>query len=84
MKLKFRMEACLFAKSLGKLKKKNHQKKKKRHKSKKNSIASINIDKLVQNMSKGKRCDFQVINLNLKPHLVSPFRQTVEAIVPLP
>ena len=30
MKLKFRMEACLFAKSLGKLKKKNHPKKKKK------------------------------------------------------
>jgi len=37
----------------------------------KDSIASINLSKWVQNISKGKQGDFEVIELDLKPHLAA-------------
>ena len=37
----------------------------------KNSIASINISKWVKNMSREKEVIFLVMNLDLKPHMVS-------------
>ena len=40
--------------------------KKKWHKSKISSITNTNGEKWVQNMSKGKNGDFEVINLDLK------------------
>ena len=59
-RLKFRTVACLSVKPLGKKKKKDW------HKSKESSITNKNGEKWAQNISKGKKGDFEVINLNLK------------------
>ena len=67
-RLTFGMVACLFAKPFGKQKTLS---KKKRHKSKESSITNTNKEKWEQNMSKGEGSDFKIINLDLKPHLVS-------------
>ena len=64
MRLKFGTVACLSTKPFGKQKK--HCQKKKWHKSKISSITNTNGEKWVQNMSKGKNGDFEVINLDLK------------------
>ena len=45
---------------------------KKWHKLKENSITNTNGEKWEQYMSKGEGSNFKIINLDLKPHLVSP------------
>ena len=63
-RLKFGMAACLSAKPLGK--------QKKWQKSKESSITNTNGEKWEQNMSKGERGDFKIINLDLKTPLCIP------------
>ena len=54
------------------IKKKKTSSTKKWHKLKENSITNTNGEKWEQNMSKREGSNFKIINLDLKPHLVSP------------
>ena len=74
MRLKFETAVCLSEKPLGKRRKIVQ---KKWHKSKESSITNAHGEKWVQNMSKGERGDFKMINLNLKtpPGIPSLVRQ---------